>query len=430
MQAALESDFEAIRSKEIRAHKRKYSKKSQSDLDHGFEEKFDPKNSILNTGNFVIPGQGEKPDYCHVPFLSHVHESGDGGIEMIISCKQWRCPCCYRLKVDSEVFKYAVLLEAYSKVTGDRPFRAVASISTDQAYKMTLEDLRSFWRNAKDRLRRCGVNAGFKLSHPFRIKKNVQEALRILLGSNTSSGGFWDFILSGQSAIDSINDYLGSDYKTWRDLVNFSPHVHYLLFPDHQKISGDKNIILTKLQAADGSYTLDSVDDVVRHLRYLVTHTGVLCNVGSHDNRVKPAGVFGDLFRWDPSDYLTTEEIQEIQSSVLDILNEKRTRPYTVDIDGELCYLDDEDSISDETLEERGLIKINKLRAHDAISAESVDAWLASIENQDNRAYVEYLLSEYSRILDDDDIPQKMRRLFLKDLRDPPDSFKITTLDV
>lgn len=348
---------------------------------------------------------------------------------MISTCKEWRCPSCYRLKVDSEVFKYAVLLECYSFVTGDRPFRAVASISNDQACNLTLEDLRSFWRNSKDRLKRCGVTAGFKLSHPFRIKKNVQEAIRFLCGPETSSGGFWDYILSGQSAIDSINDYLDSDYKTWRDLVNFSPHVHYLLFPGHQMISGDKNIVLTKLQKKDGSYTLDHVSDVVQNIRYLVTHCGVLCNVGNHDNRVKPAGVFGDLHSWKSEDYLSPEEIQGIQSSVLDILNQGRTKPYTVGVDGELCFLGDENSVSDETLEERGYIGINKLIAYDAFSGECYDAFLASIRNPDNRAYVEYLLSEYSRILKDDTIPQKLRRLFVKDLRDPPDTLKVVTLD-
>ena len=299
-------------------------------------------------------------------------------------------------------------------------------MSNDQAYNLTLEDLRAFRRNAKDWLKRSGVTAGFKLDHPFRIKKRVQSAIRVLCGENTTSGGFWDYILN-PSSIESINNYLGTDYKSWRDLVNLSPHVHYLLFPGHQKITGDKNIVLTKLQANDGSYTLDSVRDVVKHIRYLVTHCGILINAGK--SRFEPADVFGDLHNWKPEEYLTPEEIQEIQSAVLDVLNEKRTKPYTVGDDGELCYLGEE-APSNEKLKDLGYLPINEFFAYDEFSGECLDAWLKSIENQNNADYVFYLVSEYSRILKDDTIPQKKRRLFLEDLRDPPDSFQITTLNV
>jgi hypothetical protein len=51
-------------------------------------------------------------------------------------------------------------------------------------------------------------------------------------------------------------------------------------------------------------------------------------------------------------------------------------------------------------------------------------------KNPDNAAYVFYLISEYSRILKDDTIPQKMRRLFVANVRDPPDSIKVVALDV
>lgn len=414
---------------EAKRHQKKLSRLKDISEIPDFENRsdFDPKTTILNKGNFTVPGQGEQPDYCHTPFVSHIHESGNSAIEMIVTCKLWRCPSCYRLKVDSEVFKYAVLLECYSLVTGDRPFRAVASISSDQVHNLTLEDLRAFRRNSKDRLKRCGVTAAFKLDHAFRIIKKVQSAVRSICGSDTTSGGFWNFILS-PSSIELINQHLGTDYKTWRDLVNFSPHIHYLLFPGHQKISGDKNIVLTKLQANDGSYTLDTARDVVKHIRYLVTHCAILINAGK--SRFEPADVFGDLHDWKPEDYLTSEEIREIQASVLDVLNEKRTKPYMVGTDGELCFLGEENSVSEESLNERGYRKIHDLIAYDEFSAECIDAWLTSIKNSDNCAYVEYLLSEYYRILKDDTIPQKLRRLFLSDLRDPPDSFKITTLDV
>lgn len=395
----------------------------QASLDREYVEAFEPEKTILNKGNFAVPGQGQSPDYCHTPYLGYIHNSGSSALEMIISCKLWRCPSCYRLKVDSEVFKYAVLLECFALVTGDRPFRAVASMSIDQAFNLTLKGLRDFRRNAKDRLKRCGITAGFKLDHPFRIKKNVQNVIREIMGENITSGGSWDFILN-PSSLDTINDYLDTDFKSWRDLVSFSPHVHYLLFPGHQKISGDKDIVLAKLQAKDGSYTLDSVRDVVKNIRYLVSHCGILVNAGK--SRFEPADVFGDLHNWKPEEHLTPEQIQNIQLSVLDILNENRTKPYSVNSDGELCYLSEE--LEEKTAEEQGYLHLKEFIAYDEMSAECVDAWVKSIPSVDNANYVLYLISEYSRILKDDTIPQKQRRLFLADLQDPPESFTIRTL--
>ena len=127
----------------------------------------------------------------------------------------------------------------------------------------------------------------------------------------------------------------------------------------------------------DGSYTLDSVRDVVKHIRYLVTHCGLLFNVD--DSNIHPADLFGDLHNWKPEDYLTPEEIQAVRSSVLDVLNEGRKKSYMVGTDGELCYLDNEKSVSEESLNEQGYRKVHGFIAYDECSAECVDAWLKSI---------------------------------------------------
>jgi hypothetical protein len=165
----------------------------------------------------------------------------------------------------------------------------------------------------------------------------------------------------------------------------------------------------------------------VKHIRYLITHCAILINAGK--SRFEPADVFGDLHNWKPEEYLTPEEIRDIQAAVLEVLNEKRTKPYAVDTDGELCYLGDE-APTEEKLKEQGYIPVKELIAYDQYSAECNDAWIKSIRNPDNAAFVEYLLSEYHRILKDDTIPQKKRRLFLENLRDPPDSFRVRTLGV
>lgn len=425
-------DWEKIsqdREKQSKRHQKKVSNLHYPLEDiSNFEpvERFDPKNTPLNGGNFTIPSQGQQPDYCHTKTLSHLHASGNGAASTFKTCKLLRCPSCGQFKVDSDVFKYAVLIECYSAVTGDRPFRYVGSLHVDEVDDITLHEITLFRRNVKDRVKRQGVIAGLHIFHPFRLKKRVQEGVRVLNGENTSSGGFWNYILD-PSNIEKINDYLGTDYRNWRGCSNFSPHVHGIGFPGHQIITGDKKVVIAKLQKKDGTWTLDTVSDVVKHIRYLMTHAGALINVDD-ESRLQSTVPFGDLHGWKPENYLSPEEIANIQSSVLDILNENRTKPYAIDKDGELCYLGD-GSTSDEKLRERGYYPISEYDAHSEFEAECIDSWLKSIKNYDNRVYVEYLLSERSRILKDKTIPQKLRCLFLKDLRDPPDSFEIISLD-
>lgn len=426
-------DWEQINQDREKQSKRIYRKASRlhypSESIENFEppeETFDPDTTILNKGNWTIPSQGQMPDYCHTKSLSHLHQSGNGAASTFQTCKLLRCPSCYRFKVDSIVFKNTVLLECYSLVTGERPFRYISSMHTNQANDLTLTDVRAFKRNQKDRVRRQGVTAGLQIFHPFRLKKKVQDAIRTLTGEEPSSGGFWKYILD-PSNIEKINAYLNAAYKGWRDCVNLSYHVHGLGFPGDQKITGDKKVVIRKLQKKDGSYTLDTVADVARNIRYLITHCGSLVN-NDDDSRTRPDVPFGDLHGWKPEEYLTPEELHGMQAAVLDILNENRTKPYTVNADGELSYLGDE-STSDEKLRDRGYLPLKEFDAYDEITAECRDAWLSSIKDPDNRAYVEYLLSERSRILDDSTIPQKLRRLFIEDLRNPPDNFEIIELD-
>ena len=380
-------------------------------------DRFNAKTTILNKGNFAIPGQGQQPDYCHKQFVSHIHNEGTSALKMLISCRLARCPTCYKLWVDNEVYKYAVLLESYALYVSSRPARVIGSISTDRVKQgVTLTELRAFKRNSKDRLLRCGVTAGFGLEHAFRIKKYVQDAIRAISDKNSlSSGAFWTFITS-QEGIDNINDYLDTDFKTWRDCVSLSPHVHYLTFPGQQQVTGDKDIVLKKLSTVvDGNkvYTLDTVDDIVHHIRYLIGHCGVLTNAGKHKS--KPTSLFGDLFMFNPLEHLTLPEYNRIKDSVLCILNEGRSTPLIEGADGDLLY-------KHEDQEHEGManyLPIKEFVAYDAVSHEAVDAWIASIDDSANMAYCEYLITTYSDILKDPDRPNKCRRLFVEDLRDP-----------
>lgn len=400
--------------------------KCQTTFDNAFDNDlvFSPKTTRLNRGNFAVPGKGERPDYCHMPYIAGIKSDGSGAKEIYVSCKLARCPDCYRLWVDNEVYQYAVLLEAYSLVSGSRPFRAVGSIPADM--EITLQDLRNKRRSMKDRLKRQGITAMFSLDHPFRIKNSVKGAIKDILAirrvdnSEVASGALWEFLLN-EDNLDAINEQLGTEFVNWRHCVDLSPHTHFLLFDDcggYQKITGDKDIFIKKL--TEPNVLLESVKDVVKHMKYLFTHCEILVNAGKC--RSKPAGVSGGLYDFNPSEYLTEDELQRIKDNVLEVLNENRTKPLIELQDGNLGYSGEP---TEDTLEDDGYLPMSEFVPYSSIEAEAIDAWIAHIPNKDNMRYCEYLINRYRAIISDDNIPAKMRRLFTRDLVDPPESFVI-----
>ncbi|WP_321430105.1 hypothetical protein [uncultured Methanolobus sp.] len=427
------------REAEKQKHQRQLAKYKDSGLDYDFEsrDQFNKHTSVLNKGNFTVPGQGQKPDYCGASFLGYIHESGNSAAEIHHTCKLSRCPSCSKKWVDQQVFYKSLVLELYSRFCGSRPFRAVSSIPDDKI--LTLDSLRKTRRTAKNRIKKQGVFAGFSLNHPFRIINEVKTAIRVLR-PGVGSGGMWSYILE-PSNIPEINQYLQKEkYFTWRDCVKLSPHVHYLLFPGDQKITGNAEIVITKLitECEDGTkiITLDHVEDIVLHLRYLFTHSEILINAG--DYRSDPAGFFGDLFNWDFTEHFTANEIMQVQAEILEVLNRGRDKPYTLDESGELTFLSENENSP--TMRERGYIPVHEYLAYDPVSREAQDAWLASIKNLDNRSYCEYLIDLFER-LKDSRLPGKMKRLFTSRtlffdsqgndvvLSSPPDSFAFVKIE-
>ena len=384
--------------------------------------------TLLNRGNYSIPGYGVQPDYCCTPFISHLKGDGSGAVEMYITCKLARCPSCYHSWIDGQVFDNAVKIEAYARSVRSRPARVVGSISRDRVLEgLTLDDIRNFKRNSKDRLKRCGVSAAVSVEHAFRLKDGVKKAIRSIVGmrgGKLSSGAFWSFLRDSNN-IKTINAFLGTDYQSWRGCVDLSPHMHYVTFPGNQKVTGDKDVLLTKLSSLRGDkkiWVLESVDDVVSHLRYLIGHCGILVNSGKCRNQ--PVNVMGDLYGFNPEDYLSPEEVDKIRSDVLDVLNKNRDTPLVVGNDGNLTY--EHEDHEDQPLD--SYLPMSSFVRYSALSDECVDAWLAGIDDVNNRAYCEYLVSLYNDIFDDPDVPSKKRRLFTSDLMDPPDSFFILRL--
>lgn len=423
----------------------------------GFEEglfknvyRFNAETSKVGKWCYTIPGHGVKPDYCGKQFTAEISTCGSARHDVYAKCGLGECPDCAGLWIANTVFHAAVKIEAYAFLHGQRPARYVASVDYEQGVSdWTLSDVRAFIRNVGDRLKRercgnkasgCGwprqcegcpdydpingIDAGNKLFHALRIKKPVQRELRDILGRGTGSGAFW-IALDDPDLLQQIEDRLQWGITSWRDCVYFSPHVHGLVFPGNKKLRGDAGIVIKKLTNGDDGkvYTLDAVDDVVKHLYYLVSHCGLLTNSDRHNNQ--PVTHFGGLFNFHPSDVLDPDEYDKIVASVLSVLNEKRDVPLIVGKDGNLCYEHNDKDESDSDYDDYNWIPMHELIAYSALDREAIDAWVSAISGRANRDYVDYLIRRYSDILDDPDIPQKQSRLYTEDLNDPPPSFRV-----
>lgn len=293
----------------------------------------------LNKRSFTLTCKGEKPVYCGRPKVSGVAVDGSGLEVTNHVCHRAMCPSCGPLWEVNKVFKYAVLLECYAASCGSRP--AVGEASLDPSKDYTLKDLRDIEKTINRKLKRGGVDAFLKVFHPYRIKDHVKDSIRRVLRENkVSSQKFWKFI-KRDDALDLINADLGTNYGTFYDIVNMGMHEHIVMFPNYAKPTGDSDLVIRKEQYGPNARDvkegrkkegavkiLASMDDVVKHLYYLVSHCGLSNSRKFQNEPFKPGG---ELFRFKPDELLGPERVDEIRQSVLDFLNMDRERPLVYD---------------------------------------------------------------------------------------------------
>lgn len=142
---------------------------------------------------------------------------------------------------------------------------------------------------------------------------------------------------------------------------------------------------------------------------------------------------FGEMHHYRPEDHVSEEELEDIRQSVLKILNEGRETLLKYDADGKLSYAHDDSNHEHEEVDD--FVPIRKFVPYGMLQRECLEAWLASIEPDgyddkghaipDNRFYCESLIERYCEIQEDKDLSSKHRRLYLDNLPDPPETFKI-----
>lgn len=394
---------------------------SLSCISQDYATDFDPNVTVLSKYDFIVPGMGLKPGYCGRPYVNGLFMNGSGAHVSFTHCKKMECPDCSDLWRLQTVFTYTVLIEAFARYCGSRPCKGNYSINPYQEF--TLEAIRKFNRNGKDRLKYQGMFAGLYMFHGFRIFKQFKPLLTKLTGGSSSSG-HWNYILN-EDNIPEINKHLKFKISSWYDLVYLAPHNHFIGFPGNVIITGDKkgNITIKKESAKiEGVevWELQNVESVFKYIMYLSSHITQLGN--DSKSHIKTVNPFGELQKMNLLDMVTLEELKEIRVSVLEVVNRNRIQKFEIR-DDDLVYAVSEEKKVD-------FIPISHFYYRSLEGQENAMKLINYLYGfcPENAHYYGYLIKTYNAVRYCREVPQKFKRLFLTpiecDLEDMPDFVK------
>jgi hypothetical protein len=342
---------------------------------------------FLSFFSFMIVGMGKASDYCMKKRISDVAETADAIRIRYLKCKRIQCPHCWMQWMRERALELSIKIEAYAEVYGDRPSIVFVSISEKEITKWTWKNYLAFFRKGYDRLESLGAVGGVRIFHPFRIHKNVQERLRVVgYGKKGKMGGFW------KAARENV---LG--LTSWYSYVRLSPHIHCIVFPSFLKEHTKNDIIVRKYGV------LKTTKDVVSHVQYLLSHSGLL--VGSEN---EPATFFGALFKFDPKKHLSEERLKKIENRVKSAMG---------------MNIIEKTEIEEAVDEKYKWIPIHEFARFSAEKLAWVDAFITSIENKEHRLFVANLVDVYNSKLDDSALRASEKHVFLEDVGHPPEGF-------
>lgn len=256
----------------------------------------------LNHFSFTLPGFGKSKDYCMKQKVS-AFDFEDPAIKFNrMKCHDPRCPNCYQYWRDQIIFQNTFRIEAYSKVTGERPRDIVTSVDVSISRKWDDEDLAKFREKAHRELKKYGKTAGISYLHPYSMRKDVEKKLRKIKPGKSNA---WELIRK-----DVFN------YGDWHLYLFYDMHIHNLTFPSHATPPAKSGDIIFKK-----GDELTTQRDVIRYLYYLTSHVGYRNNEKS-----QPITLFGDLKMFRPEDYLTPLEINDLKLSIAEDMGKKYER--------------------------------------------------------------------------------------------------------
>jgi hypothetical protein len=354
---------------------------------------------ILTKLSFLIPGLGLAAVYCMKQTVNAISSVGDAVKVVRLKCERIQCPNCYQWWISQRVFALAVKIEAYAKVTGERPASLVVSVHPDSVKGWSWSDYGNFFRTGYNRLAKLGLLGGIRVFHPFRIPFVIQSKLRELGYhgfKNGGKGGFWAGIRD-----NALN------LKSWYQYVELAPHMHIIGYPSFIGANTKKDIVIKKYAV------LGNVRDTVGHIRYLLSHCGILTK-GENE----PALEFGCLHGFHPEKFLSEKELLDIKNQVAEAMG--------------LSYNAISDSVEvahEEEEDKYGWIPLYEFADYSQEQQQFIAAFITSISDHDNRMFVNNLIDLYNERRQNTGLERHQRHVFLEDLVNVPIGFEIVEFE-
>lgn len=273
-----------------------------------FRDRIDSKRLYLR--DFELPGLGEKGPDCGKNKLPHENTFCPElkGIRYEpLKCKRVECPDCYNNWAIERTFKIVVEIEAYARKNEERPHALTFSVPPKKSEGWSIKEIntslfRRGYRRGRDK---CNINGGYAFFHPARVTKPRKKQLeRLGYGSSGDKGGWWRGVRNDAKGLGD-----------WRKYVKWGPHVHNIGFPEVIKPHEGDDFVIHKYDV------LDNLESVVKHTRYLISHTGVL--KGNGEMRcTRPWGLFHHANKnWDGAkEELSSDYYKELCKEVAEMI--------------------------------------------------------------------------------------------------------------
>ena len=348
---------------------------------------------VMNLWSWTIPGMGFAADYCMRQKVSAVSTTKDAIKVTRLKCGRVQCPNCYEWWMSERVFDTAVRIIAYSRAHKLTPLALSVSEHPDAVVDYTWQDYQKSFRRMYRRMKLRNIDGGYRVFHPYRIQERYKNELREM-GFNKSRG-FWKGVRANVLGLPS-----------WYYYTKLAPHLHIIGFSNWVDECTDTDIVIKKY--AD----LYEVSDVVAHIRYLLTHAGILAD----EDTSKPTMPWGSMHKFVMEDHLTPEQILQIKQEVAEAMGVSYNQGK-----GKIEVRKEEPEEEDPY----EWIQLYQFKVYSVLSEEVTNAFLAWKVGTPEGDYINDVILRYLTVIEDDELPQSERHVFLQDLGDPPDELKV-----
>ncbi|MBA7494534.1 hypothetical protein ES702_05110 [subsurface metagenome] len=259
----------------------------------------------IKSSDFILAGMEKKGTYCGARIVSGFNH--DSIKYEKFSCRRLTCPVCYKDWLNRTAFRYAVLIESYSRFNKQRPSHVIVSVLPKSAESWTWAEYNNrLHRKGIRELKGIGVVGGVRIFHPYRVARDIKGQLKDLgyadgYDDNPRSWGYWRGVRENALELDH-----------WKDYVVAGPHDHNICFPYWLASHDSPDIVVKKIG------NLKTVRHIVGLLRYLLSHAGKLPDSSMPTKRF---GIFSGPNRWTPENNLTEDELLAVKKDVAECLN-------------------------------------------------------------------------------------------------------------